>query len=252
MQPKYFVFIDETGNNTQERYLGIGCLLVPVELVGDYYELLKSSYGKILQVVKDKEAEIVADITGEQLLNFYKGRTNTYEMKFKSINASTLERYSWLITQYFKLEHVRFCSLVIDKHKYPVPDGMDYFDAYIHQLTMLIRNNVGDSSFVVLPDDITVPNQKSYERILQDNLVTKHKKNCFGVCRIESHSSLFIQMVDVLVGAVAYDFKSGINPHRKSIAEKIARKVRKESLNQSFTTTAPNYFSVWEYSRKDK
>jgi len=252
MRPKYFIFIDETGNNTQEQYLGIGCLLVPVDLIGDYYELLKSSYSKILQVVKDKEAEIIADISGEKLLNFYKGRTGTYEMKFKSINQSTLERYSWLITQYFKLEQVRFCSLVIDKQKYPIPDGMDYFDAYMNQLTMLVKNNVGDSSFVILPDDITVPNQKSYERTLLGNLVTKHNKNCFGVCRIESHSSLFIQMVDILVGSVVYDFKSGTNPYRKAIAQKVARKVGKESLNQSFTTNTPNYFSVWEYARKEK
>ena len=119
---------------------------------------------------------------------------------------------------------------------------MDYFDVYMNQLSMLIRNNVNSASFVVLPDDITVPKGKSYEQTLSNNLSSKYNKDCFGVCRIESHSSLFVQLVDILVGAVVYDFKNGANTSRQAISQKIARKVGRENLTSSFTTHELDYF----------
>lgn len=252
MGGRYFVFIDETGNNTQEQFLGIGCLLVPVEHIGAYHEHLKVKSSQIITAVKEKERELQSVLTSDDLVNFLKGRQGPYEMKFKSINATTVERYEWLVSQYFRFPEVHFCCLVIDKHQYPIPTGMDYFDAYMHQLSMLIRNNVGDAEFVVLPDDITVPNGKEYEGTLMSHL-SRYGKNCFGVHRLESHSDLFLQMVDVLIGAVVYDFKGVAHEQKARVSQKIAAKLGRSTLAEKFTVSAPaapNYFSVWPYERK--
>jgi hypothetical protein len=77
----------------------------------------------------------------------------------------------WLLTQYFKFEDAKFCALVIDKQKYPSPNGMKYFDVYINELSMLLKNNfTNDDEFVVLPDSITCPNNRNYELELQEKL----------------------------------------------------------------------------------
>jgi hypothetical protein len=83
---------------------------------------------------------------------------------------------------------------------------MSHFDVYINQLCMLINNNIGDDECIILPDDITVPSGCNYENSLMRKLESKSKK-CLAIHRIESHASIFLQMVDVLVGGVLYDFK---------------------------------------------
>jgi len=246
---KYFIFIDETGNNSQDQFFGLGCLLVPVDKIGEYHELLKIRYDKILTKVKDREIHLMKKLDGDNLFNFLKGRRKEYEMKFKIINNNTEEEYKWLISQYFKFTDVKFCCLVIDKKQNPIPQGISYFDAYINNLDMLIRNNVSnDEEFVILPDDITVPKGKNYEEQLHSKL-SKSSKKCFGIHRIESHSSLFLQMVDVLTGGVVYGFQDGKKDVKKSIVKKILEKIRVNNFMKNITKSAPNYFSVWVYKK---
>src|SRR3989344_2445600 len=180
---RYFVFVDETGNNDQEQFLGIGCLLVPIEKIGFYHERLKSKYGQIHSAVTEKERELIAKLTESDLRNFVKGRHSAYEMKFKNINPTTVEQYKWLISEYFKFDEVKFCCLIIDKKIHPIPIGMNYFDAYLNQLTMLLRNNVGENEFILLPDDISVPSGKQYESVLLKKLESYSKK-CLGIHRL--------------------------------------------------------------------
>ena len=206
MEGKYFVFVDETGVNYSDKYFGIGCLMVPVDKIGEYYRVLQSQRGKIITAVKKKEEEIALELDAESLVKFYKGRRAPYEMKFKNINASTVQQYEWLIYHYFKMPELRFCCLIIDRHFDKPPAQFSNFDLYIERLFMLLKNNVGDAEFVVLPDDITTPKQNCYESSLLTKLVDSGKK-CFGVHRLESHSSIFVQMVDVLVGACVFDLK---------------------------------------------
>ena len=100
-------------------------------------------------------------------------------MKFKNINATTLEGYRRLFSQYFKLTEAKFCALVINRRQYPFPQNMTYFDAYLNQLTMLLKNNFSEQDeFVILPDSITVPVGRNYESQLTQKLQSK-KRDCF-------------------------------------------------------------------------
>jgi len=250
MSQKYFIFVDETGTNLSDRFFGIGCLLIPVDKIGEYHEILRVKQSQIITRVKQREAKLLSELSEPDLLNFYKGkRSKPYEMKFKNINANTADVYQWLISQYFKLSDVKYCCLVIDREIDDPPKGWDYFDIYLERLHMLLRNNVEESEFSILPDEITVPRGKFYEASLMAKF-QKSKKNCFGIHRLESHSSIFLQMVDVLTGAVLYKFKDAENPAKLSVVKKICNKLGKESLDNNFTKKIPNYFSVWLYKPK--
>lgn len=245
---KYFIFIDETGNNTQDKYFGLGCLIIPTNKIGEYHERLKIKYGQIHTQVKNHEINLEKNLKNEDLINFLKGRKGMYEMKFQNINKNTENQYKWLISEYFKFEDAKFCGLIIDKDKYPNPKEMSHFDAYINQLVMLVKSNIKDESFVLIPDDITVPKGKEYESFAMDRFL-KNNKKCFGIHRIESHSSLFIQMADVLIGSIIYEFQKGKKLPKQAISQKVLEKLKIQTFQKSFTKNIPNYFSVWIYKK---
>ncbi len=246
MSEKYFIFVDESGTNKQERYFGVGCLLVPVSKIGLYYQVLSRPIERIYSKVIEKNSELLQQLDVSDKLKFLKGRMEKpYEAKFKNINASTFEQYRRLITDYFRCDDMRFCCLIIDKEKDNPPTEMSYYQIYLQRLSLLLRNNVNEADFVLLPDNITTPVGVDYESDLRKNLVNKYSKNCFGVHRIESHSSVFLQMVDVLTGAVTYEFKQGKKECKKAVVQKIKEKIGRSSLVCDFTKNTPNYFSVW-------
>lgn len=244
---KYFVFIDETGTSLQDEYFWLWCLIIPQHKIWEYNSLLQRKYDQIIGMMKMKETELLSTLSKEQYTSYLQWRKAPYEMKFKNINATTLEGYRRLFSQYFKLTEAKFCALVINRRQYPFPQNMTYFDAYLNQLTMLLKNNFSEQDeFVILPDSITVPVGRNYESELTQKLQSK-KRDCFWVCRIESHSSLFLQMIDCLIWAVVYDNKHWTNSNKVAIIEKIKKKINKKSLSENITVHAPNYFSIWKY-----
>jgi len=55
---KYFVFVDESGNNAQEEFFALGALFISSESIGEYYNDLNKVRSKILTQVKHKEQEL--------------------------------------------------------------------------------------------------------------------------------------------------------------------------------------------------
>jgi hypothetical protein len=70
---------------------------------------------------------------------------------------------------------------------------------------------------------------------------------------LESHASLFIQLVDVLIGCIVLDFKRERESGRKfdvfkvKVCDFLKGKLEVQSLARNFTKHQPNYFSVWEF-----
>ena len=75
---------------------------------------------------------------------------------------------------------------------------------------------------------------------------------------LESHASLFIQLVDVMIGCIVLDFKRSRQPDRKAdifkgkVCDFLKGKLELQSLVGNFTKHQPNYFSVWEFNPKQK
>lgn len=265
----YFAFIDESGNSRQERFFGLGLLIIDDE-IGDFYDLMKPYYDKAFDTAKLQKAERIRLLTEEkeidQIAEIAKSNKR-FELKFKYINYSNNLIYKSLIYQYFKFLHARFCALVIDRQDPKFPHTkLDPWDVYIHRAAMLLANNVKSicpCNMVILADDLTRPKEikKTFEKSLKDAigkklLASKIDNPIIGVTRLESHASLMLQVVDILLGAVMYDFKKEQNMISQKLQERqeiVAAEAREQlkttSLAQNKTYNKPNYFSVWKFQK---
>lgn len=265
----YFAFIDESGNSSQERFFGLGLLIVNDE-IGDFYDSMKPFYDKARDIAKNNKLARIAQLSDNsewgQIKEIAKS-TKSFELKFKYINSTNNSVYKALIDKYFTFKNVRFCALVIDRKQQSSGNDkwkpvLNPWDVYIHEAAMLISNNIKNISpcqLAVLADDLTRPAdiKKSFERSLADAIVYRLSKNnlpdkVFGVSRLESHSSLMLQVVDVLLGCVMFDFKKSSNLISEKLATKqepvvlaMRQQLAASTLAINKTYHKPNYLSVW-------
>ena len=220
----YFSFIDESGNSRQERFFGLGLLVIDDE-IGDFYDSMKPYYDKAFYTAKLQKAERIGQLKENKEFDQIAEIANSnkfFELKFKYINYSNNLIYKSLIQQYFKFPNARFCALVIDRldPKFPRTE-LEPWDVYIHRAAMLLANNIKPicpCNMVILADDLTRPKEikKTFEKSLKDaigkKLLSSNIKNpVVGVARLESNASLMLQVVDILLGSVMYDFKKQQN-----------------------------------------
>jgi hypothetical protein len=229
----YFGFIDETGvlhNNSEQRFFGIG--LLKCEDTSALYEELR--------VLKNRAES--------------KFKKSCFEFKFSSITWGSHEFYYELINLYFKFTKLQFCSFVIDKANpgVKIEEAFpDTWEAYISYSKLLIKNNLQPSDKIcVIADFLGKPttSNKYYEPEI------KTLSNIYNATVLESHASLFIQTVDVLVGCVVFDFRRKRQSEKKfdvvkgRVCDFLKGKLEVENLASSFTKDQPNYFSVWEFN----
>jgi len=261
---KYFIFMDESGNNTQDRFFVLGILIVRADEVAKLFNFLENISSKIKNCSRDKMTErIDAEYKAGNVSKIIETAksTRSFEMKFKVINKENDDLYIHILHKYFTLPNVQMCVLVFDKQDKLVkfsPDGMSHWERYLNNAAMLIANNVEklpNAEFVILADQITQPDgADDYENTLINKIKSRlEKKNynlecIWGALRIESHSSTFLQLVDIFVGAIRYDF-TGIDKNRKMKFMKVFREKLGVSgkIQSNFNKIAPNYFSVWKY-----
>lgn len=244
----YFGFIDETGvlhNDPDQRFFAIG--LLKCDDTSALYEELRT--------LKNR-AESKLDL--ERQAKGLPVKKGCFEFKFSSITRGSHEFYYELINLYFKFAKIQFCSLVIDKANPGVKIEEvfpDTWEAYIGYSKILLKNNMkADDKICVIADFLGKPktSNKYYEpeiRVLP---------NVYNATVLESHASLFIQLVDVMVGCVVLDFKRTRQPDRKydtvrgKVCDFLKGKLGVKTLADSFTEHQPNYFSVGEFKPQQK
>ncbi len=264
----YFAFIDESGNSTQERFFGLGLLLIDDE-IGDFYDSMKTFYDKAQDVARKNKIARIVDLQKQneiaQISDIAKS-SRRFELKFKYINSTNNTIYRALINKYLTFPNVRFCALVIDRQRGKKNQWVPPFnpwEIYIQQTAMLITNNIKNiptCNLCILADDLTRPADitKSFEKSLSDALdyrlqKSKMKNKIVGISRLESHSSLLLQIVDTLLGCVMFDYKNSVGLISKKLQSKqqivvneFHEKLKIDSLAVSKTYHHPNYFSVCE------
>lgn len=263
----YFTFIDESGNLSTERYFGLGMLLT--DEVGSLYDAIKPYYEKVRDIARIQKEKTINDLLAnqryEELAAIAKS-SRRFELKFKFVNFTNNIVYKEIINTYFQFPNCRFSAAIIDR-KDPnfKPDevfGSPWY-MYMSYAAMLLAtniNNLGECRICVLADDLTKPRdiQETFEQALTNKIYSRLKQNgiertIFNVARLESHSSLMLQLVDILLGCVMYDFKKEVG----LIAEKLAQRqelvvnrlreiLGKNKLSQHFTVNRPSYFNVWK------
>lgn len=244
----YFGFIDETGvlhNDPDQRFFAIG--LLKCEDTSALYEELR--------MLKNR-AESKLDL--ERQTKGLPAKKGCFEFKFSSITRGSHEFYYDLIGLYFKFTKLQFCSLVIDKANPGVKIEEvfpDTWEAYIGYSKTLIKNNMKpDDKICVVADFLGKP--KTSNKYYEPEIRTL--PTVYNATVLESHASLFIQLVDVMIGCIVLDFKRNRQAERKAdifkgkVCDFLKGKLELQSLAGNFTKHQPNYFSVWEFNPKQK
>lgn len=261
----YFVFADESGNLISDRFFGIGILMIPN--TEELYQFVESAYCKIRALAEEQREKTIQSYLEkgdlQKLSNFSKSAKN-FELKFIYINFLNNQIYRKLLKDYFQILDVRFSAIIIDRldpNYHPDNFFTNTWDMYSGFLATLLSSNlknIPDCQLCLLPDYLNIPNLKgiTFEGTIMNKLKKRLgdeicQKSIFNITRLESHSHLLIQLVDILLGCVIYDFKIqnaiiSKKPRKEPVVNVIRELMDKNNLAQNFTKNSPNYFSVWK------
>lgn len=230
-----FGFIDETGvlyHDTDQRFFAIG--LLKCEDTTALYEQI--------HILKTK-AEAKLDLHRKQ-----KGDTSKhsfFEFKFADITRGMEEYYLELVDTYFRFPQITFSCVVIDKNIVKPDVFPSSWDAYIEYSKRLIAGSMkGNERICVIADFMGRPklSNKFYEPQI------RMLPCVYNATVLESHASLYIQLVDVLIGSVVFDFKRQRQPERKfdTVKSKVCDLLKKKLGLNSLLVGKRNEFSVIE------
>jgi len=239
-----WVFMDETGvlaQDPHQSYFGLGVLKIQ-ETAAFYQDL-----NLIMQKAKSN-------------IN------SNFEFKFNRINNNNKDLYIDFFEIFFKHKNVFFKAFVVDK-LHPKFDLNKYFsgtwEAQIGYSKLLLRNIIPDDEMAaVVADYLCKPNSSRLHFETEIAGIPRPKTHAssaspliFNACMLESHASLFIQIVDVLLGLVVYDAKStksGTTPNqaKNAVLAKLKARLGVSTLSKTLDVTAPPYFGVWCFTPK--
>lgn len=263
-----FAFIDSSGIIKQDRFFGVGLLIV--ENIGESnLELSKIRQRAYLAFKKNKDTKINELIEQKKYDEVVKILENNkrFEMKYDNIRLTLVEYYKEMIDVFFSNPLNKFSVIIVDKEnpKFHPQLIKDTWEAYAGFSASLIIKNLQitpDDRMCIVLDEISKPNNKP--NCLEQSVIKKIKlkvaryknismKNIFGVISIESHSNLLMQLSDILLGAVMYDHKKNFNlVGNKVISKKedfvsyIRTALGKDSLVEKFSITKPVGFRIIE------
>lgn len=149
------------------------------------------------------------------IINLKNKRHFHQEFKLSSVSKQNLRVYLELIDVFFACTNARFHCLVVDKTKASqLLVKKKHQVAYNKLAAKLIAGAIDykkarSSEYIsLLADDVSTSKDDKFEKIIRETIRKKHRRNAlFGVARLESHAVSEIQIVDVLVGLVAYSYK---------------------------------------------
>jgi hypothetical protein len=223
-----FVFLDETGsiNDKANRYFAIGIIKCMQPYFLDYVVRLSRQKYRVFD-----------------------------EIKWNTISRNKLPILHEIIDQFFSHQGVCFASIVVNK------DGVDFrktfdndpYTAYQKFSELLLKRVIKPNEIVtIIADYISTPHHVHFE------VDTKHSVNkamnrlaIAGIHRIDSCGTNMLQVTDLLLGAVSYEYKLNHklvkgDPYKREIMDHVRDKV-----GGSFGQLRDNNkkFTVIEYER---
>jgi len=176
--------------------------------------------------------------------------------------------YERMIDVFLSDKDNRFSVMIIDKHKagFNEKEIEDTWETYTKYAAMLIvkeMKNLPKDNLCIVVDEISRPRNKPLS--LEDTLLSKVRtevlkdlalnfNSVFGAFSIESHSNFLMQLSDLLLGAVMYDYKKRfdmVSPAMEKKKETLVKKLRDtfkvKTLAQDFTEDTHAHFNVFEH-----
>lgn len=146
-----------------------------------------------------------------KIINLKNRRKFSGEFKFSEVRQNNLPLYIDLLNLFFDYSELRFHCVLYDKRNLDVPNQFKkgYDSAYNTFAARLIANSINTSEYIaILADDVSTKKDNNFERQIKEKIKKKARRNAlFGICRLESHAVAEIQLVDVLLGTIAYAHK---------------------------------------------
>ena len=207
------VFIDETGilsgSVREQPVYGIGALVVPDtrEITDRFYRL----HFNFISASRTERNEIRRDLRarGEQLsleeVDRLMWSTRHHEYKFSEVTRSNVQQYIDLIRLYFSFSRVEFHSLMVNRlaEGFTLKQwGNDNWKAYTEFTRQLLERSLTRDVFAIV--DLQEKPGASPDYI-EDILCSVDSVR--GCLRATSDMSVYLQIVDVLLGCVQFDWK---------------------------------------------
>jgi hypothetical protein len=227
------IYIDET-SQTKHRYLVLGGMIMPKVGCGEFEEAFRHA----------------------RLPELPHG-----EMKWTKVSRSKLPAYQRVVDLFFDRAsvetHPHFHSLVVDTLKiddatYNEGDREAGFNKEVYQLLLKIRRLYREPLFHVYPDYRSTPSSTEELRLIVNRgSAKKGDLRDWPFRRIhfrDSKDEAFLQIVDILIGALAFP----LNGHDKAINASQAKcalsdhVIRRAPILDVFRdTTVRGWFTIW-------
>lgn len=177
-----FGFLDETGTlgGARDPYFAVGLVWC-----SEPYKLLRP-----IQRIRDNQ-------------HFYD------EIKWNKVSVKKLPLLIDLVDVFLSSD-ARFSAFVADKGQHDVISRFGgAFKAYEALARQLVRASVRpDETLWLIADEYSTPPAYTFEENVRDYVNRKLKRQAVaGVCRMRSTGVDLLQMIDLLLGAVVYDYK---------------------------------------------
>jgi hypothetical protein len=244
--PSPFIFTDESGvvaHDPSQPFYGIG--MIKIADVGKWHHGLNRILDRMVSKLVALKGGGVAKRT-------------SYEFRFASVTYHTVSFHEELIDFFLAQPDGYFCGLIVDKTVpgvEPIKACGSTWDALIKYSITLLKNNIEPQENVtIVSDNFQKPtaNPKYYEREVFNGLGGK----ALNVFMAESSASVLLQLVDVLLGCVIYDFKAAQVSYLDKVKGQLPARLRlgyglkSLATNDGRTLRTPNYFSVWPLKPK--
>ena len=263
-----FCFIDSSGILAKDRFFGVGLLVI--RNVGDMIDKLVKNWQPAYSISKNNKklhlGKLIAAGKQDEVIKILEN-TGHFEMKFDNLRKSTEPFYKKMFDIFLSDQENRFSAMLIDKdnplfNSGNTHDAWENYTSYTAKLTAKEMTNLPNDNMCIIVDEISKPSNKPLS--LENTILSKVRDeiinnsaikfdNVFGVLSIESHSNMLMQLADILLGAVMYDFKkknkmtSQLTEKRKDdFVDKIRQTFTIDTLAQNFEHTAQAYFKVFE------
>ena len=223
------IFIDETGilsgSPQQQPVYGIGALIVPEpkEITNSLYRLhfnfsaARSTERQALRKRIESQQQPPTLRELDQLMH----STRHHEYKFTEVTRFHLQQYIDLLNLYFEFPDLQFHAVILDRlnPNYSLSKWAgDVWQAYANLARELLEKQLDRDVFAIV--DLQDKPDKS-PLYLEDTLCsTTRVKGCL---RATSDMSVFLQLVDVLLGCVQFDWRDArglYSPSSKRAREK--------------------------------
>ena len=235
MSYPYFAFIDESGtlaHDKEQVFFSIGLMLV-------------EDTSRITQELSLIREQAIAELNA---------KASGFEFKFNRITRRSKDYYKRLIDTV--LSHpVKVRIFVLDKTDKNLDLEKHFkstWDAYIEYAKFLIKNNVKeDSPCIVVMDYLCKP--ANHPKFIESEL--RSLPVVLNATMLESECANLIQLIDVIVGCVTYEFRKKKNPllirdnFKGEVADYLKTKLGVKTLAEHFTVNRPVDFNVWLFNQ---